>query len=277
MLHLAQEVVLQSTRRTKYHTLRRGGGGSSELRCGEGASPELRCGGGASYELRRGGGDWSELRHGGGASPELRRGGGAGPNLRRGRGGSSKQRHATRSTSKLRQGWKQLFPSCNWTMHGRFLWGSGYSGGLGKWRSIPNCRKLTQTVRADLFSLLARASYSPLVSPTVKARTYTYCKPCSTCSHTDPHPTDLSPLCLAASSSRTCRADDTFVSSAPLHTQRTNWQSSCNTCSPSTNNLPTKLIPEKSHQVQGLLDPLRLRRPCGFAARPHNSQQRRKV
>ena len=32
-------------------------------------------------------------------------------------------------------------------------------------------------------------------------------------------------------------------------------------------------IPEKFNQVQGLLDPLRVRRPRGFATRPHSGQQ----
>ena len=36
-------------------------------------------------------------------------------------------------------------------------------------------------------------------------------------------------------------------------------------------------IPEKSNQVQGLLDPLRVRWLRGFAARPHNGQQRGEV
>ena len=33
-------------------------------------------------------------------------------------------------------------------------------------------------------------------------------------------------------------------------------------------------IPEKFNQVQVLLDPLRVRRPRGFATRPHSGQQR---
>ena len=110
-------------------------------------------------------------------------------------------------------------------------------------------------VRADQLAVSSVYSLElylhPSVSPTVSARTYTYCKPCSLCSRTDPRPTNLSPLCLVALSSemslkqyfslRLCSTRSTQIGHLhAIHVHAVNQQF-------------TNEIPENFNQVQDLL------------------------